>query len=106
MSEEHHRDASRAKNEAIFRQVNERLREINLNFAVILPLSEWVCECADLTCIERLPIDFDEYDAIRASAARYAVAPEHVNTRAEHVIERYPNYWVVEKFGEGVETSD
>jgi len=40
--------ASRAaRNQSFFRQINERVNELNEAFSLVLPLGEWVCECAE-----------------------------------------------------------
>ena len=89
-------DAARAaRNEELFRELNERLGDINENaVAEMGGISEWICECADGTCIERVPMSFEEYETIRASGRRFLVAPDD-----EHV-QRNNRYWVVEKKGD------
>ena len=97
-------DAARvARNEELFRELNERLGDINENaVAEMGGISEWICECADGTCIERVPMSFEEYETIRASGRRFLVAPadEHVQPDVENVVERNDRYWVVEKKGD------
>ena len=68
---------------------------------------EWVCECADITCMDPVELSIEEYDAIRAATTRFAVAPgaEHVNLEIERVVQREERYWVVEKIGVGAEIS-
>ena len=47
--------ASRAaRNQSFFRQINERVNELNEAFSLVLPLGEWVCECAEQSCIARI----------------------------------------------------
>jgi hypothetical protein len=67
----------------------------------LLPLGDWICECADDTCIERVEMSAGEYEAIRADAAWFFVAAsdEHVWPDVERVIERNDRYWIVEKVG-------
>ena len=40
-----------ARNEALFRRVNERVEDINKAFEPILGETDFFCECADIDCI-------------------------------------------------------
>jgi hypothetical protein len=95
------RAARLARNQAIYRDVNERVRAINEAFDNLLPLGEWLCECANPECLERLSITHEEYEQIRADGTHFAIAPQesHVFPEVEDVIERHERYWVVEKQG-------
>jgi hypothetical protein len=89
-----------AKNEALFRQVNERVAELTKGLASgVRPtaLDGLVCECADPLCLERVgPLTIPEYEAVRHEATRFIVAPGHESPDVE-IVERQPTYWVVEK---------
>ena len=98
-------DAVRAaKNEVVLRDLNERL--------TIHPgsrrLWEWVCECADMTCMKPVELSIEEYETVRAEPTRFAVAPgaDHVNLEIERVVQREKRYWVVEKIGVGARISE
>lgn len=100
-------DAVRAaKNEVVLRDLNERLRRHPMSRSK--RLWEWVCECADITCMKAIELSIEEYDAVRAATTRFAVAPgaEHVNLEIERVVQREERYWVVEKIGVGAEISE
>jgi hypothetical protein len=90
-----------ARTQSIFRDVNERVRGINEAFSVV-PLGEWVCECADQDCSVRVTMTHEQYEAVRAVPTWFVVAvgEEHVLPEIENVIERHETYWVVEKLGE------
>jgi len=91
-----------ARNQSFFREINERVKDLNEGFSLVLPLGEWVCECADALCVARLELSAQEYEGIRENGTRFFVAPreEHVWPDVEKVTERNERYWVVEKFGE------
>jgi len=100
--------ASRAaRNQSFFRQINERVNELNEAFSLVLPLGEWVCECADQSCIERIELSAQDYETVRQNGARFVIAPgdEHVWPDVENVTERNERYWVVEKLGEAARVS-
>lgn len=90
-----------ARTQSLFRDVNERVREINAAFGEVLPLSEWICECADDTCTQRMGLTQAEYELVRANPTRFAVLPsdEHFYSDIERLVEQNERYWVVEKFG-------
>jgi hypothetical protein len=96
------RQTKAAKNQALFREINERVKDLNEGFSLVAPVGEWLCECANDTCTERVSMTADEYEAIRQEATRFFVAPddEHVWPDVELVIERRESYWVVEKIDE------
>ena len=88
-----------ARNEALFRRVNERLEEVNEAFEPITDHSEFVCECADAGCVERIQLTLTAYEAVRSVPTRFVVKPQHVLPDEEHVIEEHAEYFVVEKVG-------
>lgn len=94
-----------ARNQALYREINERVKAINEAFNGLLPLGDWICECANEGCQERLSLTHEEYEALRADGRRFAVAPhdDHVLEDVEDVVERHDRYWVVEKFGAAAE---
>ena len=66
-----------------------------------MPLGDWVCECAESGCVERIQLTTEEYEFVRADPKRFAVAAsdEHVFEEIEDVVERKDRFWVVEKDG-------
>ena len=90
-----------AKNQSLFREVNERVRDLNERFHLFTALGDWVCECANEECVERIEMTVREYERVRSTAQRFVVssADEHVWPDVERVVERLPNYWIVEKVG-------
>lgn len=102
---EESRDLLAAKNQSLFREVNERVRYVNEGFGFVVALGEWICECADGACVERIEMTSDEYEAVRAHGARFFVVADdaHVWIDVERVVARHAGYWVVEKSGEARE---
>ena|SRR5215213_1833403 len=94
-------DERRAKNEALFREVNERVAEVATHFLADgethRELVGFSCECARSSCGEPITMTLGEYEAIRAEPTHFAVAPGHERLEIESVIERHPTYLVVEK---------
>jgi len=89
-----------ARHQSLFRDVNERIEELNEQFSQILPVGDWVCECADERCFESIELTMAEYEAIRTHPARFPVLPGHELTPdVEVVVETHERYLVVEKQG-------
>jgi hypothetical protein len=93
------------ENEALFREVNERLKERKEDHSAWAMPSEWICECADQTCTERIAMSLLEYEDLRSEPTHFAVAPstEHVYLDVEQIVEKREDYWIVEKLGESAE---
>jgi hypothetical protein len=108
MSVAEDRGARAARNQSLFREINERVKQLNEGFSLVLPVGEWICECADDTCVDRIELSAAEYEAVRIDGTHFLVAPsdEHVFLDVETVIERTDGYWVVEKFGTAGEEAD
>jgi hypothetical protein len=89
----------KARNEDLFRKVNEQIESLNEAFADMSGSGEFqiVCECDRVECNERLQIAQDAYRAARRDARVFLVAPGHKDAEVERVIERTEHYWVVQK---------
>ena len=85
------------RNEDLFRKVNDQIEGVNEAFGTITGTMSIVCECGKLECIEQLDLTVDAYHELRADPTRFAVKPGHELPDVERVVERYENYFVVEK---------
>jgi len=87
-----------ARNEARFRDINERLERDLLQLGVG-GLQEFVCECGDADCAELLRLTYDEYEHVRTDPRWFAVVPGHVFPAVEQVIGRHERFELLEKMG-------
>ena len=85
----------RARTEALFRDVNERIAESAQRFDA--HTTQFVCECADANCTHRLEATLTEYEEVRSDGATFMLAPGHENIDIERVVERRSRFNVVEK---------
>jgi hypothetical protein len=85
----------RGTTEALFRDVNERIAESAEHFEATQ--TEFVCECADVSCTERLDATLDEYEEIRADGATFLLAPGHAQEDIERVVADRGRFQIVEK---------
>jgi len=65
------RQVRAARNQSLFREINERIEALNEGFGLILPMGAWICGCADDACAEVMEMTLDEYEAIRRYANRF-----------------------------------
>ena len=94
-------EARLARNEVMFRSINDRIRELALRFEQIGEKGlSFICECADETCVERIELTTTQYDDVRAIPARFVVALGHEATPlVERVVFRSSDFAVVRKIG-------
>jgi hypothetical protein len=85
------------ENEALYRQVNERVEEINDAFGTVTGVSEIMCECGSLECSAQLTVPREVYEQVRANPARFLISPGHEFPEAETVVERHEAYVIVRK---------
>src|SRR5215210_1802410 len=88
-------------NEAVFREVNERIEGLADQFDLSGQPLDLVCECGDPTCLERISMTPPEYERLRADSGLFAVHPGHEEPDVEEVVEQRGGYDVVRKH-EGV----
>lgn len=85
------------ENEAIYREVNERVAELSDRFGIEQERIQFVCECGNGGCIERITLTRAAYEHVRESGRRFALVPGHEIPDLEDVVEEHENYVVVEK---------
>jgi hypothetical protein len=93
-------EARVARNESVFRHVNERIAETAESGA--WDATHFVCECDDPACQHRLELPLEQYEQVRTDSAQFIVAHGHDNPDHEAVVRRRPSYAVVRKLGQRV----
>ena len=89
-----------ARNEALIREVNERIDGIDKKTpgADKDDLFEFVCECGRQgVCDATVELTLAEYEAVRSQDDRFVVRPGHETTILEHVVGRNDRYVLVDK---------
>ena len=87
-----------AKNESFFRQVNERIKDVADGFEAGGPY-EFLCECSDPGCTERIELSQADYEHVRSDPTRFVLAHGHAAPEIEHGVEREDDHVVGEKVG-------
>jgi hypothetical protein len=60
-------------------------------------MTNFLCECGNLDCIEEISLTDAEYAKLRSNAATFAVVPGHALEDVETVIEETDRFYIVEK---------
>jgi hypothetical protein len=94
-----------ARNEEIFRGVNDRIEEGAAQHGVETALP-FHCECGRASCVDTIEIPPPVYERVIRERYRFVLSPGHQDAAIERVVERQPDYVVVEKVGEAREQID
>jgi hypothetical protein len=89
-----------ARNEALYREVNERIAELGERARQTLPEGriEILCECGvGGGCGERVPVPLEAYEQVRAQDDRFVVKPGHETPDLEYAVDWNDDYVVVDK---------
>lgn len=89
------------RNEVVFRQVNERLRELGEGFSLVTDQADFVCECGNTSCTERVRMTLAAYEKVRSNPKHFLVVKGHEELEYERVISYEEDYSVVEKLPGG-----
>jgi hypothetical protein len=103
-----HRHLERqARNEALVREVNERMEEVDkaaeeANVDSGEALFEFLCECGagdagDVACEAHVQMTIREYEAVRSQDDRFALYPGHELEALESVAARNERFVIVDK---------
>lgn len=82
-------------NEGIFRAINEQVLALEERFGS--RDGTFICECSETTCLANVILPLAEYERIHDGPARFFVVPGHERPELETVVERHPDYVVVQK---------
>jgi hypothetical protein len=88
-------EAEMARTESAFREVNEAIASTAAKFAA--EETDFVCECADPECADRMTVDLEEYEEVRARPTVFLLAPGHGEEKVEQVVEERGEFDIVEK---------
>ena len=94
----HSREERIGLNEAVFRDVNERIQDVATAFDLTSEPLDLICECGDASCVARISLARDEYENLRTDPQLFAVAPGHVAPDVEEVVENRSGYDIVRKY--------
>jgi hypothetical protein len=87
------------RNEALYRQLNERLKDINEAFSTITDDFKVFCECGNVECMEQITVSQERYEQTRRNPAHFLLKPGHEALETERIVTRAEDesYVIVEK---------
>jgi hypothetical protein len=94
-----------ARNEEVFRDVNERIEKGAEEHQVSTALP-FHCECGRTSCLETIEIPPGRYARIVRERYHFVVLPGHEEPRIERIVGTEEKFLVVEKVGEAREQID
>lgn len=84
-----------ARNEALFREVNERVVQVTDPGAD--ERIDFLCECGDGDCAQTIALTRRQYEDVRSDPALFAVVPGHVVPTVEDIVAEGDGFQVVRK---------
>jgi hypothetical protein len=84
-----------ARNEALFREVNERVKEVTADPTA--ERIEFLCECGNADCTEAISLDRAEYEHLRSDPLLFGVKPGHAIPDVEDVVAEDERFETVRK---------
>jgi hypothetical protein len=100
------RERRLAKNESVFRAVNERIEQVAGAHGTDQHEFAFFCECSNADCTLQLRLTLAAYESARRDPAVFVVAPGHELPQIEEVLQRTAGYQLVRKHGEAAELAE
>jgi hypothetical protein len=93
------RHERQARNEALIREVNERIEEVDRKAGSGPDVRfDFLCECGrDGGCEHTVELTLTEYEEVRAQDDRFAVYPGHETAALERIVKQNERYVLVDK---------
>lgn len=91
-----------ARNEELFQIVNRQIEKLEKTLGSRRAFA-MVCECGKKHCLDGFDVEPAVYQRVRANPLLFFVVPGHEDAQVEEVVERTPQYLVVEKVGRAAE---
>jgi hypothetical protein len=84
-----------SRNQILFREVNERVRDVVAPLLTAGEEAEFLCECGDDACLEMIRLNLEEYEAVRVTH-RFVMVPGHEDGIGEARVHASGRFAVVE----------
>jgi hypothetical protein len=85
------------RNEALFREVNDRIEQVTETLQVTTDSLRILCECGKASCTEQINVTMSEYERVRSDSELFFVRRGHALADVEEVVERHDDHDVVRK---------
>jgi hypothetical protein len=87
-----------ARNQVVFRSINELIGDAKVSFGDGGEEIEVLCECSS-ACTQVVVLTQSEYEAVRAGPTLFVIVPSHEAPAIERVVAQSDRFAVVETFG-------
>jgi hypothetical protein len=94
------RELRLAQNETIFREINERVRDVARSHGTDSHVYSFFCECANTDCTLQVELTTADYERVRADGARFFISPGHELPEIERILEQHDGWSLIEKKGD------
>jgi hypothetical protein len=94
------REERAIRNEALFREVNVHIADLEERVHAAGELLPLVCECVRAGCSVSIEVEPGTFNRVRQNPLQFLVVPGHEDLDVESVVERHGGYLVVEKHGD------
>jgi hypothetical protein len=91
-----------ARNEELFQVVNRQIEKLEATLGSGKTFA-MVCECGKKHCLDGFEVEPAVYQRVRTNPLLFFVVPGHEDATVEKVLERTPEYLVVQKVGRAAE---
>jgi hypothetical protein len=91
------REQRLGRNEALFREVNERIERVSGALRTGTDTMTILCECGNEDCVEHIEVSLSEYERVRGESTLFFVRPGHAKPEVEEVVQHHDEYDVVRK---------
>ena len=85
------------RNSALFRAVNERIRDVSTTWAGASEPVGFLCECGDADCVGVLNLTIPAFEETRSKLDHFLVLRGHESTAADEVVAQNNGYLIVAK---------
>lgn len=97
-----------ARNEALFREVNERIKQVHAGAGDLVSGDTFavLCECGDQNCVEEVQLTPQRYEQVRADSRQFVIVPGHAIPEVEEIVDEGAGFEVVRKHAEAAEIAE
>jgi hypothetical protein len=83
-----------ARNQALFREVNERIAELLTRLDGEASTQSFICECAHTGCTDMINVPLSTYSRVRDDPTLFLIAAGHQDLSHEEVVEDHGAYLI------------
>jgi hypothetical protein len=94
------RNKRREDNQRLFKDANQRLHDVVEHKAREATPVPFLCECADVECMERVEVSLEQWQAVADQENRFIIVAGHPRIEGEDIVDTLGPYELVEKPGD------